>query len=293
MADTRPLKLLPDTRDSGGILPWVIAVMVYLCALALAGGVGLRAAATGWTADLTRTLTVQVTQSDPAARSREAARVVNALQGVPGIASVRQVSTAEIARLLEPWLGVGNVSADLPIPALIDVRLSDTSPAVIAAIERRARAASPAASVDTHQQWLGQLSALTRSVEWTANLVVVLVALATMAIVAFGTRSGLATHRPTIEILHAMGAEDQLIAREFQGRYLWHGLKGGAIGLAAGLATVFLLGSLAHRIGDGLIGAVSLPWLAWALLALLPALAGLLTMLTARVTVLRALRDTL
>jgi cell division transport system permease protein len=287
------LKLLPDGRESAGILPWVIGVMVYLCALALAGGIGLRAAASGWTADLAQTITVQINVPDAAERNRQAALVRNALEGQPGVASVRQLGPKEMAGLLEPWLGAGNLSADLPVPALLDVKLTDSSAGVIQAIEQRAKAASAAASVDTHQQWLGQLSRFTGSVEWTANLVVLLVALATMAIVAFGTRAGLATHRPTIEILHAMGAEDQLIAREFQGRYLIHGLKGGLIGLVAALGTIFLIGTLAHRIGDGLIGSVVLPWTAWVVLGVLPILAGLLTMATARWTVLRALRETL
>jgi cell division transport system permease protein len=286
------LKILPDLRDSGGMLPWVIAVMVYLSALALAGGFGLRAAASGWTSDLSRRITIQVNENDTAARNQQAAAIVTRLQANDSVAQARRLSDEELGALLDPWLGEGSVKADLPVPAMIDVSFKDDA-ADIAGITAAVKSISASATVDTHQQWLGQLSLLTRSINWTANLIVLLVALATVALVAFGTRAGLAAHKPTIEILHLMGAEDGMIASEFQRRFLWHGFIGGVAGLALALVTIFLLGWLAQRAGQGLIASVSLSWKAWAALALLPPLAAVLTMLTARVTVLRALRDVL
>jgi cell division transport system permease protein len=285
------LRLLPEGRESAGLLPWVIAVMVYLCALAIAGGAGLRSAAGSWTADLASTITVQVSATDPAERDRQAGLVAQALTTEPGVVRAVPLGQADTNKLLEPWLGTGNVTADLPIPKLIDVTLDPNNKPDMAALAARLKAVAPASSIDTHQQWLGQLSTFTRSVEWIANLVVVLVALATMAIVAFGTRAGLATHKPTIEILHLMGAEDQMIAQEFQWKYLWHGLKGGLLGLAAAAATIGLLAWLASRMTQGLMGSVDLPWGAYLILALLPVLAGVMTMITARQTVLRALKE--
>ncbi len=287
-----PLKILPDLRESGGILPWVIAVMVYLSALAIAGGFGLRAAASGWTSDLSRRITIQVNENDAALRNQQAAAIVARLQDDADVAQARRLTDEELGALLDPWLGAGSINADLPVPAIIDVSFKDDS-ADIAALTNMVKSLSATASVDTHQQWLGQLSLLTRSINWTANLIVLLVALATVALVAFGTRAGLAAHRSTIEILHLMGAEDGMIASEFQRRFLWHGFIGGVAGLALALITIFLLGWLAQRAGQGLIASVSLSWTAWAALILLPPLAALLTMLTARFTVLRSLRDVL
>jgi cell division transport system permease protein len=287
-----PLKILPDLRESGGVLPWVIAVMVYLSALALAGGFGLRAAASGWTSDLSSRITIQVNENDTEARSRQAAAIVTALENTASVKQVRRLSDEELGALLDPWLGTGSVNAELPVPAMIDVSL-DEDAADIGAITAAVKRLSATATVDTHQQWLGQLSLLTRSINWTANLIVLLVTLATVALVAFGTRAGLAAHKPTIEILHLMGAEDSMIANEFQRRFLWHGFIGGVVGLAMALITIFLLGWLAQRAGQGLIASVSLSWKAWLALALLPPLAALLTMLTARVIVLRSLRDVL
>jgi cell division transport system permease protein len=292
MATPSKLRILPELRDSGGILPWVIAVMVYLSALAIAGGFGLRAAASGWTSDLTRRVTIQVSESDTAVQSQKAGAIVERLKAEATVEDAKRLTDAELGALLDPWLGEGSVNAELPVPAMIDVTLKSDS-TDMAALSAKVRAISPGAMIDTHEQWLGQLSILTRSINWTANLIVLLVALATVALVAFGTRAGLAAHKPTIEILHLMGAEDSMIANEFQKRFLIHGFFGGIGGLILALITIFLLGWLAQRAGQGFIASVSLSWMAWLALLCLPILAAVLTMLTARFTVLRALRDIL
>jgi cell division transport system permease protein len=285
-------KLLPEGRDSRGILPWVIGVMVYLCALAVAGGFGLRSAASTWTSDMARKATVQINAESRAERLRQSEAVLALLKNQPDVVEARLLSESDVSALLAPWLGKGISSEDLPVPALIDVALRDSG-ANTSALENQIRSIAPDAVLDTHQQWLGQLSAFTRSIEWTANLIVLLVALATVALVAFGTQAGLATHRATLEILHLIGAEDGMIAREYQWRFFWHGLFGGFGGLLFALATILLLGWLARSAGQGLIGAVSLSLPIWIALALLPLLAALLTMLTARLTVHKALRETL
>jgi cell division transport system permease protein len=292
MAAASKLRILPELRDSGGILPWVIAVMVYLSALAIAGGFGLRAAASGWTSDLTHRVTIQVSEADTKVQTQKAAAIVERLKAEASVEDAKRLTDAELGALLDPWLGEGSVNAELPVPAMIDVTLKDDS-TDMADLSAKVKAISPGAMIDTHQQWLGQLSMLTRSINWTANLIVLLVALATVALVVFGTQAGLAAHKPTIEILHLMGAEDGMIANEFQKRFLIHGFFGGIGGLILALITIFLLGWLAQRAGQGLIASVSLSWMAWLALLCLPILAAVLTMLTARLTVLRALRDIL
>jgi cell division transport system permease protein len=286
------LRILPELRSSGGILPWVIAVMVYLSALAIAGGFGLRSAASGWTSDLTRRVTIQVSETDSDVQSQKATAIVEQLKADAMVEDARRLSDAELGALLDPWLGEGSVNAELPVPAMIDVTFKDDT-ADMTALSGKVKAISASAVIDTHQQWLGQLSMLTRSINWIANLIVLLVALATVALVVFGTQAGLAAHKPTIEILHLMGAEDGMIANEFQKRFLIYGFLGGVGGLILALITVFLLGWLAQRAGQGLIASVSLSWTAWLALLCLPILAAVLTMFTARLTVLRALRDIL
>lgn len=279
---------LPQGQGSGGLVPWVIGVMSFLMALALAGGIALATGVGTVTNELGRRATVQIVQPNPdraAPQTRAALAVLNA---EPGVAHVRPLNAADMRRLLEPWLGEGNVAPDLPLPVVVDLTLDPQADA--AAIARRLRAAAPDARFDEHARWLGPLFGLARSLQWLATLVVMLVAAATVAVVALGVRSGLNVYRPTIELLHMMGTEDATIARVFQHRYLRYGLFGGLVGVGCAFGVLVMVGTLIRRMDVGAIGVLSLPWPGWLALAALPLAVGLLAMAAARVSVARALK---
>lgn len=284
-----PVRFLPPGREGGGVLPWVIAVMMYLCALAAAAGIALNGALTEWSGDLTNRITVQITHADAAERARQTEAALARLADTPGVASARALTDPEVAALLEPWLGSGNVTDDLPVPTLIDVMLDRDRRIDLDALAAKLARVAPDAQLDNHQQWLGRLLKLSGMLEFVALSVVAMVVLSTAAIVVFGTRTGLASHRDSVEIMHLIGAEDRIIAGEFQYRYMLHGFKGGVIGVVAAGATLAGLGRLIGAVGEGLVPLVALSPMEFALLALLPFAASALTMLTARVTVRHAL----
>ncbi len=288
----KKLSILSSRADqsSSDLLPWVIAVMVYLSGLALAGALAVHGSVASWAGDMSRRLTVEITVSDDAGRDRQAAAVVKALTAAPGVDSVRRLDNAEIAALLEPWIGGGDVAADLPLPVLVDVVLDQESPASVADLKKRIETVAPNAVIDDHQQWLGQLYDLAWMVQATALTIVVMVTLATIAIVIFGTHAGLATHRDTIETLHVIGAEDKLIAGEFQRRFLRLGLKGGVVGLVLAAVSIFAVRSILTDLTTGIVAPVTINQSDLLVLAALPVAAALISMITARVTVMRALR---
>lgn len=287
----RKLKFLPDgkEKDSGSLLPWVIAVMVYLSALALVGSLSLHGAVASWTADITHTLTVQIVNPDNAARDSEAKAAVARLAATPGVAKVRILGKGEIDKLLEPWLGEGNVSDDLPVPALIELVLDPHAAVSKEALAAGLRQVAPDAKLDDHQQWIGQLMTLANIIEITAVAIVFLILLATIIIVMFGAKAGMTSHHETIETLHIMGAMDRVIAGTFQRRFMLYGFKGGVIGLVLAGITVGAMINVASDLGGGLMMPAALPMPEIATLASLPLLAGLIAMLTARFTVLGAL----
>jgi cell division transport system permease protein len=69
-------------------------------------------------------------------------------------------------------------------------------------------------------------------------VVLALVIAVTVLSVTFATRGAMATNRPTIEVLHYVGATDGFIAKQFQRHFLALGLKGGVIG-GAGAMVLF------------------------------------------------------
>lgn len=276
-------------------LPWLIAMIVYLAGLALAGMMSLSAAVERWDTGLSGTLTVQIPSGDTrAATDKAVTAAVTALERAPGVLSARPLSVAETAALLEPWLGPevapGTITDTLPLPRLIDVRIRTDAAPDIKGLTALVQSAAPGAVVDDHRQSLDRLIRLARSVELVALAIVVLVALAAIATVIFITRTGLAIHASNIELLHLIGATDGYVARQFQGQALDLALKGGAIGFVLIAATIYLVGSVAGALGSGILPDLTLALSQWAALAAVPLGVALIGMITAHVTVVHALK---
>ncbi len=289
-------------RDSlGRFLPWLIAFMVYLSVLALAGMLVLQDIAKRWDRGMSGAMTVQIAPSPGAgnatAAAREATRrdekrlrtALAILKSTPGVAHAEIVAEDRLMALLEPWLGRGAFGDDLPLPRLIEVELKDGANLNIPALEGRLRAAAPGAVVDDHGVWLGHLIDLIRTVEALALAVLFFIALATTATVIFATRTGLAIHHEAIEVLHLIGAQDSYIASQFASRALMLGLQGGVIGLLLALPTLWGIGSLARSLQAGLLPDFSLAAVHWLILGVLPVAVALIAMISARLTVMKTL----
>ena len=290
-------QLVPQTRLSGP-MPWVIAIMVLLTAIAAAAGLALGNLASQASADLSGGITVQVVNAAPGARARQANDALAALRETPGVAQVRLVPAAEVDALLEPWLGTRVASANddsvadaLPVPALIDVRLAGAADG--AALDRvRARLAkvAPDARVDAQAGWLEPVFAAIGALRWLAAALIVLLALTTIAAVLLAARTALDSHRGTIEIVHMLGGTDAQIARVFQRSIAIDAGAGGALGLALAVGVIVVLARRFDALGSGLAGGAGLGWADWLLLALVPLAGVTLATVTARAAVLRALR---
>lgn len=285
---------VPLARDaSERFLPWLIAFMVYLAALALASAIVVHQLVARWDTGLSGQLTVEVPLADLEASARERQvkidRVLTLLRGTPGVTGAMHYQPAEIAQLLEPWLGSGIADQNLPLPAMIAVTVDPAQPPDLAALGRALQRAVPGTLLDDHQRWLGNLLDLARSLQLVAAVILVLVGAAAVLAVAFVARAGLAMHGPAIELLHLMGARDAYIARQFQRHALRLGLRGGVIGTVLALATILPVGYLIERSQDGMLPGLSWSLPEWGTLALLPVATALVTMVTARLTVLGTL----
>ena len=285
---TRDKRLFPEGRLSGP-MPWVIAIMMFLTALAAATGLGLAAAAERIAGQIGNRVTVQIVEANPELRDRQAAAVAAFLEGAEGVTRVRPVPAEELDELLEPWLGASAATAELPVPALIDVDLAAGARARLPQLRASVQEVAPTAVVSDVADWLGPFSGLLASLQWLAAGLVGLMIAATAATVVLAARASLNTHGQTIEILHLMGATDQQIARMFQRRIALDVLFGGLLGAALAILVVVLIGSRVAAIGSELLGSIALPDHAWVVLALLPLAGAALALLVARITILRAL----
>ena len=285
-------RLLPEGRMAGP-MPWVIAIMMFLTVLSAAGGMALAVGAHALGRDLGSRITVQIVEAAPDAREAQAAAAIAELNQTQGVADVRRVDAAEMTRLLTPWFGEQGLGEDMPVPVMIDADLTPAAHARIGEISAALVHVAPAASIDDHARWLAPLAGLVRSLEWLAIALVLLMGLATGCAVVLASHAALNTHRSVIDVMHLMGATDIQIARLFQRRIALDAMFGGAVGLAAAILVILLLGRRVEGLGSELLGSMSLPVYAWGLLVMLPLAGALLATVAARLTVVGALRKIL
>ena len=291
------------------MLPFLVAAMAFLAALALAGWIGAATLAQHWQRGAGASLTVQVPQpTDPAADAEgtRVDRVLATLVATPGIAGARALSAAELQALLRPWLGAGPDPLLSRLPAVVAVRLADPppGPAALTALGTTLDRAAPGTMLETQGVWIDRLLALARSLQACAGAALLVVAAVAAAVVAVATRAGLAARREAIEIVHGLGATDGFIAARFAGRATMLAAAGGVAGAVAALPVLLALASLAAPFAAGASGPAAemsatdlgrslpgaLPVALWLLLPGLPLTAAAIGFATAQFTVRRWLR---
>jgi cell division transport system permease protein len=273
---------IPLARDRAArLLPWIIALMIFLAVLATAGAFVLLQTVGNLTGGLAGTMTVHLpasgmTEKEADKRTKRAADIVRRM---PGVTSVRILDKEQVTRLVAPWLGKD--TRGLPLPRLLDVSLERGATVDLAQVRRQLRTIVPGASVVDHQRFVRGLFDLSQWV-FIVGLLVALVVLAACALtIVFATHTSLRIHHNVTEVLHLIGAQDSYIAQQFEQHAFWQGLIGGAVGTLAAALLLIGFGLLA---GGGMV-----PLWLWALIATFPFLSAFLARFTARITVLRAL----
>ena len=284
---------LPLKSDhSSRFVIWLVMVLVFTASLALTANAYIGALLQHWNQSVTGTLTIQIPvmldAKDPTS-SETTARVLDILTRHPAVENAAAVPREKVTELLKPWFGAGEAVADLPLPVLVDVRLSTSEPAAIDAVSSSVQTAAPGAVIDDHRAWLNRVIGLAEGLGAIALTTMVLITVALGLTIVFATRASLAEFAQTIEVLHIVGAKDGYIAGQFARRALLQSTLGGIVGLLIYAPTFAFITWLASRIETGILPDIHFPLDHWITLALLPFVAGLIATITANVTVRRAL----
>jgi len=295
----RDAPLVPVDSAAGRALMAVIAILTFLAALCAGGAELVAHSSSQWRASIAREVTIQIRPSARADTDALVAKAVELARAAPGVARVEPYSREDSARLLEPWIGTGAGLADLPIPRVVTVTLADGGRADMAALRARLAAEVPGATLDDHALWLRRLSSMANTVVFVGVGLVLLVLAAAGLAVAFATRGAMAGNKEIVDVLHLVGGDDAFIAREFQSRFLQLGLKGGAVGGAAALAFITVVGAAAGSLraspaGDqieALFGAFDMSWRGYGVVLLIALTVAVVTAIVSRITVRRYLAD--
>jgi cell division transport system permease protein len=284
-------------RDQGAApLDFVIAVMAFLAALALGASLIADRATEGWSHGLAAKLTVQVVPPDTGdaktALARETAAALDLLRATPGIAHAEPLSDAELNALVAPFVGQDGLTADIPLPRLIDASITPGADVDIAELAAKLKQAAPHANLDDHGRWMRRLSAIANTVRYSAYGILLLIAGATASAVSFATRAGLEAHHEMVALLHQMGARATFIARTVEWHYLVSAFFAALLG-ALCAALLFLGASGLEQFGVEAVPflpPLSLSWTELPWLFTVPAVTALIAWGTARFSVLSVVR---
>lgn len=278
-------RLLPGGRLEGPA-PYVIAIMMFVMVVIAAAGLAIAHTAAVVSGGVENRYSVQLTGRAPGF-----AEAVQEIRSIKGVRSARAVDQAEMRATLERWLGPDSASADLPLPTIVDLDLDPA--AKVDDVRRQLAAKIPKAQFTAHAASLGPVLGALRALGWLALALVALIATATAAAVILATRGTLDTQRPTIEVMHGVGATDEQVARLFQRKIALDALVGGTVGtVAAGIVLLLVAGGgstwVADLFGGALLGPSDI-----LLLASLPLIGTVLAAIVARFAVLKSLRSNL
>lgn len=278
--------LLPPALSHEVALHYVIGVLCFLACLTAVVVVASNRAAKGWTDDIRSEITVQVRPTGLETAPSAAARAAEVLSGVPGVDEVAAIEPEKAKALLKPWMG-DVVLDDLPIPNLVEIRLSTRNPARPEALQRALDAAHIEGNVDDHRLWLKDIDQSALSLRLISALIFLVLASAAGAVVAFATRAGLISMAGVVEILSLVGTEDRLIAEGLQTRFARLAFESGMIGAAA--AGVILIVLKATSRSQSFAIALPMDWPDLIFIVPCPFVAALIAGWTARTMSLRLL----
>lgn len=273
-----------DSTAASRLLPWIIAVLVYLAVVLL--GVAATADNALETYGMrARLVTVTIPAVDaPEVAERDVARVLAFFDEVPGVTSTTVVEDEELAELIEPWLGDAASGADLPLPRLVDVHFDASAALDLAELQRELRAIVPGATLGIEAVSRNRAERLASFLRAWAGVVGVLVMLATIIVVARITRLSLDLHHQTVELLRVMGAPDGYVARQFERHALLTAIRGSLVGFVAAVLTLVLLLTTGRWMELAAAVELTLRPVDWILLACIPVILVLMITAVVRMT---------
>lgn len=285
---------LPLHRGSGGaLLTWIIGVMTFLVCLFMVIVFMLASIQSHWQQGLEGRYTIEVPYEAAKQGNSKIDQLVTDLNALQGI-KAKRLDDAEMAALVEPWLGNSQMISELPLPSLVSIERSsqdDKQAASTSEIEAVIKADLPQARLDTHQEWLAKWIQLTQAGRMIILIMALILAITAALTVAGTAKTRLALHRDEVDLLHLIGATDDYIANQFQRQAFRIAAEGAAAGMICAFITLGVVSVIKGQTPSQLLPHFSLNWMQWFFLVMTPLFAGVIAMISSRFTVVHALEE--
>lgn len=294
----KPADLALEKDDVGTkFVTLVVIMMTALATLAMGGALVVKELRASWVSSVSGHITIEIpaVAQDGSVREADALAIIagqmrDALAKETDISDVRIVSRDEVEQLVKPWLGANAGSSDLPLPALVAVRMKNPGDEKATdAIAQTVRNVDTAATSETHQAWLSDLKRFSLVLLMaTLGMAAATIACCTLTVTG-AVKARLAAHHNDIDLLHVMGASDDYIAGQFVRLVVKSVGRAALVGAIAGLVVLKTGGLVAGELQAAMLPAFRWDFGALLWFAVCPALVTGLSLLAARFTVLRTL----
>lgn len=285
--DRQANQVVPPSGYTATLTLFTSAAMAFLVVFAMALSLATGRLADRWSSELARSSTVRI--SAPAGQMEAQTRAaVEVLRTTPGVAEARVLSDDEQKALLEPWFGPGLPIESLPIPQLIEV-IEDSDGYDTDGLRLRLSAEAPGAVLDDHTRWRKPLVKAAGRLRSLGIISILLIALATGAMITLAANAALAANAQVIRVLRLVGALDDYIAQAFVRRFTLRAFTGAAVGSLAGMIAVAFLPSAS--VAGGFLTGLGFQGWHWLWPFVIPPLAAGVAFWATRAAALRSLRE--
>ena len=241
IGDAQAERAVPPTGFTVRLTVFSAAAMAFLVVFALALSLASGRLANRWSDELARSATVRI--SAPLEQmSAQTEAALNVLRTTEGVDSARALSLDEQRELLAPWFGPELPLDALPLPQMIEV--IETADGFDGdGLRLRLSGEVPGAVLDNHARWRAPLVAAAGSLRTLGWLSILLIALATGAMITLAANAALAANAQVIAVMRLVGARDAYIAQAFVRRFTLRALTGAAVGTVLGAVGLAFLPS--------------------------------------------------
>ena len=287
IGDAQAERAVPPTGFTVRLTVFSAAAMAFLVVFALALSLASGRLANRWSDELARSATVRI--SAPLEQmSAQTEAALNVLRTTEGVDSARALSLDEQRELLAPWFGPELPLDALPLPQMIEV--IETADGFDGdGLRLRLSGEVPGAVLDNHARWRAPLVAAAGSLRTLGWLSILLIALATGAMITLAANAALAANAQVIAVMRLVGARDAYIAQAFVRRFTLRALTGAAVGTVLGAVGLAFLPSASQE--GGFLTGLGLQGAQWLLLIFIPLLAGIVAFFATRLAAGNTLRS--
>lgn len=278
--------------DAHRFLPWHIGIMVALATFLLS----LVLALGGWVGEHKQDYSANISVILPGSLEKldeKTRQVKSVLSNDKAVASVKQLNEASLRDLLTPWIGSGDALSDMALPVVLDVTLKDGAALDESKLKISLAAIEPTIELDTHNSWAEVFASFIRILQGLAVMLVATILGAMTIMIVFSARASLHMHERTVNLLHAIGAEDVYIARQFQNENFKIGLKAAAIGTVCAAFAYWGLGLCVASINAPVLPTFAFSHPHIVLVLLMPVACAMIVRLATRFSVLGQLGEIL